>query len=65
MSSDLQSALELLRMNDYASVVVITAVIYDYFLTFSRELEYVWHRPWTWVSTLFVMVRYLGLSWAM
>jgi len=22
------------------------------------------HKPWTWVSTMFVLVRYLGLSWA-
>ncbi|KAN0081362.1 hypothetical protein V8E55_008986 [Tylopilus felleus] len=64
MSSDLQSALELLQLNDYASVVMITAVVYDYFLTLSREIEYIWCRPWTWVSALFVMVRYLGLCWA-
>ncbi|KAF8552127.1 hypothetical protein OG21DRAFT_176184 [Imleria badia] len=41
-----------------------SAVIYDYVLTFSREVDYIWHRPWTLVSTMFVLVRYLGLSWA-
>jgi len=50
-------------MNDCVSFMIITAVIYDYVLTFSREIDYVWHRPWTWVSTIFVLVRYLGLSW--
>jgi len=64
MSSDLQATLELLQMNDYVSVVIVTAVIYDYVLVFSREIDYVWHRPWTWVSTIFVLVRYLGLSFA-
>jgi len=51
-------------MNEYVSLTILTAVIYDYVLMFSREMDYVWHRPWTWVSTMFVLVRYLGLSWA-
>jgi len=63
MSSDLESTLEALRTNDYVSFVIITAVLYDYVLTFSREVHYVWHRPWTWISTMFVLVRYFGLSW--
>ncbi|KAF8553830.1 hypothetical protein OG21DRAFT_1177121 [Imleria badia] len=63
MSSDLQSVLEYFQMNDYIAVVIATAIIYDYLLNFSREVEYVWHRPWTWVSTIFVLVRYTGLSW--
>ncbi|KAI9571036.1 hypothetical protein HD554DRAFT_240241 [Boletus coccyginus] len=61
MSSDLQSTLEFLQMSDYVSVAIVTAVLYDYVLTFSREVHYVWHRPWTSVSTLFVLVRCLGL----
>ncbi|KAF8427616.1 hypothetical protein L210DRAFT_3135880 [Boletus edulis BED1] len=28
-------------------------------------IEYVWCRPWTWVSTMFVIVRYIGLCWVM
>ncbi|KAF8552657.1 hypothetical protein OG21DRAFT_100709 [Imleria badia] len=47
------------------AVVIITAVIYDYSLTLSREIDYVWSRPWTRVSTMFVLVRYVGLCWAM
>ncbi|KAF8452874.1 hypothetical protein L210DRAFT_2061202 [Boletus edulis BED1] len=65
MSSDLQSASEFLFTNDYASLVVVTVVVYDYILTFSKEIEYVWCRPWTWVSTLFVIVRYSGFCWIM
>ncbi|KAN0094331.1 hypothetical protein V8E55_002618 [Tylopilus felleus] len=64
MSSDLQSAVELIWMNNYTSVVIVTAVVYDYFLTFTREVDYVWGRSWTWVSTMFVLVRYIGLGWA-
>jgi len=41
--------------------MIVTAVTYDYVLTFSREVHYIWHRPWTWVSTMFLLVRYVGL----
>ncbi|KAF8416684.1 hypothetical protein L210DRAFT_2520132 [Boletus edulis BED1] len=65
MSSDLQSALELLVQNNYQSIILVVAVPYDYILTFSKEVEYVWRRPWSWVSTMFVLVRYIGLLLAM
>jgi len=45
--------------------MALSAVGYDYILTFSREVEYIWCRRWSWVSTMFVLVRYLGLCWAM
>ncbi|KAF8428922.1 hypothetical protein L210DRAFT_951277 [Boletus edulis BED1] len=64
MSSDLQSAVELIRLNDYTTVMIVAAVTYDYCLTFSREVDYIWCRSWTWVSTIFVLVRYIGLCWA-
>ncbi|KAF9231089.1 hypothetical protein BU15DRAFT_82847 [Melanogaster broomeanus] len=60
MASDLQSILASIQMNDYASVVVASAVGYDYILTFPSEIEYIWKRPWSWVSTLFVVLRYVG-----
>ncbi|KAF8130139.1 hypothetical protein EV363DRAFT_1262895 [Boletus edulis] len=64
MSSDVQPALQLQQLNDHTSVVTLTAVIYDYTLTFSGEVDYIWHKPWTCVSTMFVLVRYIGLCWA-
>ncbi|KAF8122318.1 hypothetical protein EV363DRAFT_1555387 [Boletus edulis] len=65
MSSDLQSLLELVVLNNYITLVVITAVVYDYVLIFSREIEYVWCKPWTRVSAMFVVVRYIGLCWVL
>ncbi|KAF8442246.1 hypothetical protein L210DRAFT_3536138 [Boletus edulis BED1] len=56
----MSSALNL-RPNDYVTPVMLTAVGYDYILTFSNELEYIWRRPWTHVSVLFILVRYVGL----
>ncbi|KAF8452838.1 hypothetical protein L210DRAFT_2059042 [Boletus edulis BED1] len=65
MSSDIQSALEYLVLNNYLSLAGASVVVYDYILTFSREIEYIWLRPWTWVFTMFVVVRYIGLCWFM
>ncbi|KAI9572356.1 hypothetical protein HD554DRAFT_1675673 [Boletus coccyginus] len=78
MSSD-QAELESIETTDYLPVIIIAVVAYDYILTLSREIDYVWvrdghqyfhvtdstqHRPWTRVSTLFVIIRYVGLCWA-
>ncbi|KAF8126623.1 hypothetical protein EV363DRAFT_1174062 [Boletus edulis] len=48
----------------WLAVILVTAIIYDYLLTFSREIDYVWLRSWTWISTMFLLVRYLGVSLA-
>ncbi|KAF8427647.1 hypothetical protein L210DRAFT_3508914 [Boletus edulis BED1] len=79
MSSDLQSLLESVVLNNYITrttahksvdVVIITAVVYDYVLTFSREVFHLLYtsvsrltiykdrcKPWTRVSAMFVVVR--------
>ncbi|KAF8135160.1 hypothetical protein EV363DRAFT_1159953, partial [Boletus edulis] len=36
----------------FFAVAILTAVGYDYVLTFSNEIEYIWKKPWTWMSTL-------------
>jgi len=41
--------------------MIITAIVYDYILTFPSEVEYIWSKPWSLVFALFVTVRYLGL----
>ncbi|KAI9571042.1 hypothetical protein HD554DRAFT_241576 [Boletus coccyginus] len=61
MSSDLQSTLEVLQINDCIACAIATAVLYDHVLTLSREIYNIWQRPWTWISTLFILVRYIGL----
>ncbi|KAI9566849.1 hypothetical protein HD554DRAFT_2315251 [Boletus coccyginus] len=61
MSSALQSELTALQQNNYVTLAILIAVGYDYVLTISDEIEYLWTKSWTWVSTLFVLVRYCGL----
>ncbi|KAF8126721.1 hypothetical protein EV363DRAFT_1173548 [Boletus edulis] len=58
MSSDPQTTLEHLVVNNYISLAGITVVVYDYseWFTGNRSIEYIWLRPWTWVSMMFVVV---------
>jgi len=60
MSSDIQSALAQQRLNYYTALVISVAIGYDYCLTFSKEVTFIWQRPWTRVSTLFLLIRYVG-----
>ncbi|KAF9234647.1 hypothetical protein BU15DRAFT_65501 [Melanogaster broomeanus] len=57
MSSDLYSGITSIQLKDFTCVVVVTAVVYDFILIFPSEIDYVWKRPWSWVSTMFIFVR--------
>ncbi|KAG9315358.1 hypothetical protein JVU11DRAFT_4503 [Chiua virens] len=59
--SSLVSFVASIQQNNYVTLAIIIAVAYDYVLTFLRELKYIWSKPWSRVSTLFVLVRYCGL----
>lgn len=39
-----------------------TVLIYDYFLTFSNEIRYIWNAPWTVVKVMFLINRYGNLA---
>ncbi|KAG0697921.1 hypothetical protein DFH29DRAFT_126249 [Suillus ampliporus] len=54
-----------LRWNNNISVVTITLICYEYFLLLDKEIMYVWKRPWTLMSCLYLVVRYLGLCLAL
>ncbi|KAF9232805.1 hypothetical protein BU15DRAFT_80792 [Melanogaster broomeanus] len=58
MSYETQSILAGIQLNDYTSVIIATAVGYDF--TRCVLIEFVWKRPWSWVSTMFNVVRYVG-----
>ncbi|KAF8442242.1 hypothetical protein L210DRAFT_3644387 [Boletus edulis BED1] len=60
MSSTLES-MTIIQQNNYITFVILTVIGYDYVLSFSNEIEYIWSKPWTSVSTLFLFVRYAGL----
>ncbi|KIK97396.1 hypothetical protein PAXRUDRAFT_824983 [Paxillus rubicundulus Ve08.2h10] len=55
MDSDLQSILATFQFGNYLCAALVTAIAHDYILTFPREVDYVWKRPWTSMSTLFLL----------
>ncbi|KAF8452747.1 hypothetical protein L210DRAFT_3755748 [Boletus edulis BED1] len=61
MSNDLQSIAAAMQLNNYVSVTIPTVIVYDYIITLPREINYIWSRPWTWISTLFLVIRYVGI----
>ncbi|KAG1717673.1 hypothetical protein EDD22DRAFT_86423 [Suillus occidentalis] len=54
-----------LRWNDNVSVAMITLISYEYLLLLDKEIKYVWKRPWSLMSCLYLVVRYLGLFLAL
>ncbi|KIJ64682.1 hypothetical protein HYDPIDRAFT_28053 [Hydnomerulius pinastri MD-312] len=56
-----QDLLANIQLGNYIALVITTAVVYDYVLTLLREIEYIWKKPWTSMSTIFFVVRYIGL----
>ncbi|KAG0702512.1 hypothetical protein DFH29DRAFT_499654 [Suillus ampliporus] len=49
------------RIMNYFWVVSVTAVVYDWALTFGQEFELVWMRRWSLMTVLYICVRYLGI----
>ncbi|KAG0703739.1 hypothetical protein DFH29DRAFT_998182 [Suillus ampliporus] len=45
-------------------VVSVTAVVYDWTLTFGQEFELVWMRRWSLMTFLYICVRYLGILYS-
>lgn len=64
MSEQLEETIIGLRWNDSISVALFTVMSYEYLLLLDKEVKYVWNRPWSLMSYLYLVVRYLGLSLA-
>lgn len=64
MSEQLEEAIIGLWWNDSISVALFTVMSYEYLLLLDKEVKYVWNRPWSLMSYLYLVVRYLGLSLA-
>lgn len=55
---------ESIRTNNYVAVAALTLVVYDFALTFKREVTTVWGRKVTGASILFFVNRYLSIMCA-
>lgn len=52
------------RIGSYFVVIASAGVMYDWALTFGREVELVWRQRWSLVTFLYLSVRYLGIIYA-
>ncbi|KAG1747981.1 uncharacterized protein EDB91DRAFT_52656 [Suillus paluster] len=59
-----QEAVTGLRWNNNVSAA-ITLISYEYLLLLDKEVKYVWQRPWSLMSGLYLAVRYFGLFLAL
>ncbi|KAG2118979.1 uncharacterized protein F5147DRAFT_194315 [Suillus discolor] len=51
------------RFHSYIAVASFTAVVYDWALTFGREVELVWRQHWSLTTILYLTVRYAGIPY--
>ncbi|KAA1476597.1 hypothetical protein DENSPDRAFT_933153 [Dentipellis sp. KUC8613] len=49
----------LARVNTYFDLIPVALLIYDYFLTFSDEVELIWYSRWSITKILFFLNRYV------
>lgn len=47
-----------LRWNNNAGVPIITLMLYEYLLLLDKEVNYVWKRPLSLMSCLYLVVRF-------
>ncbi|KAG2365566.1 hypothetical protein BDR07DRAFT_631237 [Suillus spraguei] len=52
------------RISSYFVVAAFVALLYDWALTFGQEVELVWRQHWSLMTVLYLVVRYLGISYA-
>ncbi|KAG2356636.1 hypothetical protein BDR07DRAFT_433518 [Suillus spraguei] len=52
------------RISSYIIVASSAVVIYDWALTFGREIELVWRQRCSLMTFLYLGVRYIGILWA-
>ncbi|KAJ8591748.1 hypothetical protein M405DRAFT_94016 [Rhizopogon salebrosus TDB-379] len=45
----------------YCTVAASTMMIYDFALTFGREVELIWSQHWTPMTLLYLNARYMGI----
>ncbi|ESK84396.1 hypothetical protein Moror_10149 [Moniliophthora roreri MCA 2997] len=56
------SALESeLRASAYLKASCLTVLIYDWVITFSHEVDYIWGSRWNIVKVLYLFIRYTSV----
>ncbi|KAG1774122.1 hypothetical protein EV702DRAFT_546983 [Suillus placidus] len=53
-----------LRWNNNIAIMIFGLVSYEYILHFEKEVKFVWTRPWSMMTCLYLAVRYFGYALA-
>ncbi|KAG1725175.1 uncharacterized protein EDB91DRAFT_1169310 [Suillus paluster] len=51
------------RVFGYFTVAAFAGGMYDWTLTFGKEVELIWRQRWSLVTFLYISARYLGMSY--
>jgi hypothetical protein len=49
------------RFFSYVIVAGSSVLVYDWVLTFGKEIELIWKRRWSLVTVLYLNLRYIGI----
>jgi len=60
--ADQISVLKDIQLVNYVNVVAVTILVYDYCITFSREIVHIWGHSFSAISLLFLFTRYLPFA---
>ncbi|KAG2124231.1 hypothetical protein DEU56DRAFT_917104 [Suillus clintonianus] len=53
------------RFFSYFVVASFAVVVYDWALTFTQEFELIWRQRWSFMTILYVCVRYIGILYSL
>ncbi|OAX35733.1 hypothetical protein K503DRAFT_773171, partial [Rhizopogon vinicolor AM-OR11-026] len=52
------------RILSYSIAASIALVVYDWVLTLGQEVEFVWMQRWSFMTVLYLSVRYIGIPYS-
>ncbi|KAF8887642.1 hypothetical protein CPB84DRAFT_1491767 [Gymnopilus junonius] len=56
-----QKLLQNLRFRQSSTVASIVVLLYEYIITFRKELRYIWRRPFKLNKAIYLFARYFGI----
>ncbi|KAI0709274.1 hypothetical protein C8Q76DRAFT_799296 [Earliella scabrosa] len=62
--TELEQGFVALRLSAYFELVILTLVVYEYLITFDREVRCAWGRKLSWGKAVFLFIRYTGFIYA-
>ncbi|KAI5988993.1 hypothetical protein EDD15DRAFT_2285692 [Pisolithus albus] len=64
-TADFLSFAHVIRLTRTCQLVPSALMVYDYLISIDREVEYIWKRPRTTTTILYLIVRYFGTAYGL